>query len=75
VPSCGVQQTDKAADILAALRPMPTKAEWEAEGLHQYGLIAVAEDGSAMQLEKASRTRTRTRTQTRRPDPEPGPGP
>ena len=25
VPSCGVQQTDKAADILAALRPMPTK--------------------------------------------------
>ena len=54
VPSCGVQQTDKAADILAALRPMPTKAEWEAEGLHQYGLIAVAEDGSAMQLEKVT---------------------
>ena len=54
VPSCGVQQTDKAADILAALRPMPTKKEWEAEGLHQYGLIAVADDGSAMQLEKVT---------------------
>ena len=54
VPSCGVQQTDKAADILAALRPMPTKEEWEAEGLHQYGLIAVADDGSAMQLEKVT---------------------
>ena len=54
VPSCGVQATDKAADILAALRPMPTKEEWEAEELHQYGLIAVAEDGSAMQLEKVT---------------------
>ena len=54
VPSCGVQQTDKAADILAALRPMPSKEEWEAEGLHQYGLIAVADDGSAMQLEKVT---------------------
>merc|ERR1740124_244461 len=45
----GVQQTDKAADILAALRPMPSKEEWEAEGLHQYGLIAVTDDGSAVQ--------------------------
>ena len=51
VPSVALSGGDHPADILAALRPMPSKAEWEAEGLHQYGLIAVAEDGSAMQLE------------------------
>jgi hypothetical protein len=54
VPSCGIQESNKPADILAALRPMPTKAEWEAEELHQYGLIAVDTKGSATQLEKVS---------------------
>ena len=33
---------------------MPTKAEWEAEELHQYGLIAVTPAGSATQLEKVT---------------------
>ena len=54
VPSVGILQSDKPADILAALRPMPTKAEWEAEELHQYGLIAVDSKGGATQLEKVS---------------------
>ena len=35
VPSVGIQPSEHPADILAALRPMPTKAEWEAEELHQ----------------------------------------
>ncbi|KAL3915643.1 MAG: hypothetical protein SGPRY_007143, partial [Prymnesium sp.] len=43
------------ADILAALRPMPTKEQWEEEELHQYGLIAVDSKGNAMQLEKVGR--------------------
>jgi len=54
VPSCGIQPSTMPADILAALRPMPTKAEWEAEELHQYGLIAVDSAGSATQLEKVT---------------------
>ena len=54
VPSCGIQESSMPADILAALRPMPTKAEWEAEELHQYGLIAVDTKGSATQLEKVT---------------------
>mmetsp|Transcript_64965 Transcript_64965/g.128427 ORF Transcript_64965/g.128427 Transcript_64965/m.128427 type:complete len:565 (-) Transcript_64965:479-2173(-) len=54
VPSCGVQPSSMPADILAALRPMPTKQEWEAEELHQYGLIAVDPSGSATQLEKVT---------------------
>lgn len=54
VPSAGIKATTHAADILAALRPMPTKAEWEGEELHQYGLIAVDSSGDAMQLEKVT---------------------
>jgi len=54
VPSCGIQSSDYPADILAALRPMPTKEQWEAEALHQYGLIAVDSKGDAMQLEKVT---------------------
>ena len=52
VPSCGILPSSAPADILAALRPMPTREEWEAEELHQYGLIAVDARGSATQLEK-----------------------
>ena len=37
---------------------MPTKEQWEAEALHQYGLIAVDSKGDAMQLEKVSHTET-----------------
>ena len=47
VPSCGIASSTAPADILAALRPMPTKAEWEAAALHQYGLRAVAAAGRA----------------------------
>lgn len=54
VPSAGVQKSEHAADILAALRPMPTKAEWEAGQLHQYGLIALGRSGDATQLEKVN---------------------
>ena len=54
VPSCGVAPSSAPADILAALRPMPTKAEWEKEELHQYGLIAVDKRGGATQLEKVT---------------------
>ena len=54
VPSTGIQPSTKPADILAALRPMPTKEEWESEELHQYGLIAVDSNGAATQLEKVT---------------------
>ena len=54
VPSAGVKATTHAADIMAALRPMPTQEEWEAGQLHQYGLIAVDAKGDAMQLEKVT---------------------
>ena len=54
VPSCGVAPSSAPADILAALRPMPSRAEWEAEQLHQYGLIAVDAAGGATQLEKVT---------------------
>ena len=37
---------------------MPTKEQWEAEALHQYGLIAVDSKGDAMQLEKVGHTET-----------------
>jgi hypothetical protein len=54
VPSCGIAPSSYPADILAALRPMPTQAEWEADELHQYGLIAVDSKGAATQLEKVT---------------------
>lgn len=54
VPSVGTKGGNAPADILAALRPMPTKEEWEAEQLHQYGLIAVDSKGCATQLEKVT---------------------
>jgi len=54
VPSTGIQPSTYPADILAALRPMPTKEQWEAEELHQYGLIATDSKGDAMQLEKVT---------------------
>ncbi|CAK0888286.1 unnamed protein product, partial [Prorocentrum cordatum] len=52
VPSCGIRACDAPADILAALRPMPTEEQWKEEALHQYGLIAVDPRGAATQLEK-----------------------
>ena len=54
VPSVALSGGDHPADILAALRPMPSKEEWEAGALHQYGLIAVDPRGDAMQLEKVT---------------------
>lgn len=42
------------ADILAQLGPKPTKEEWESKGFSGYGLIAVAEDGNATQVEKVT---------------------
>lgn len=37
-------------DILCALGPMPSAAEWEAKGLDKYGLIAVNASGEAAQV-------------------------
>jgi hypothetical protein len=54
VPSAGITKSEHAADILAALRPMPSKEEWEAGQLHQYGLIALGRSGDATQLEKVT---------------------
>ncbi|KAL1522527.1 hypothetical protein AB1Y20_017514 [Prymnesium parvum] len=54
VPSVGTKGSTAPADILAALRPMPTKEQWEEEQLHQYGLIAVDSKGGATQLEKVT---------------------
>jgi len=54
VPSTELKSSSHPADILAALRPMPTKEEWEAGQLHQYGLIAVDPRGDAVQLEKVT---------------------
>ena len=42
------------ADILCKLRPMPTADEWAAEGLQNYGLIAVNDKGQAAQVEKVT---------------------
>jgi hypothetical protein len=42
------------ADILCKLRPMPTAEEWSAEGLQNYGLIAVNDKGQAAQVEKVT---------------------
>ncbi|MBT3378087.1 MAG: hypothetical protein HN742_33845 [Lentisphaerae bacterium] len=39
-------------DILCSLRGMPTRAQWAAEGMDRYGLIAVRADGEASQVEK-----------------------
>jgi hypothetical protein len=41
-------------DILAQIAEMPTQTQWEARGLHKYGLIAVGGDGNASQVEKIS---------------------
>jgi hypothetical protein len=54
VPSAGIAKSEHAADILAALRPMPSREEWEAGQLHQYGLIALGRSGDATQLEKVT---------------------
>ena len=40
------------ADILCMLAPMPDAATWSARGLEKYGLVAVAGDGAACQIEK-----------------------
>jgi hypothetical protein len=39
-------------DILAKLGPMPDAARWDRDGLHNYGLITVAKNGDAAQIEK-----------------------
>jgi hypothetical protein len=55
IPSIAASYTPTAhADILCKLRPMPTAEEWEAEGLHTYGLIAVNAAGAAAQVEKVT---------------------
>ena len=54
VPSAGIQKSEHAADILAAMRDMPSAEEWERGKLHQYGLIAVTSEGNATQLEKVT---------------------
>ena len=38
------------ADILAALGPMPSEAEWQEKGLDKYGLVVVNTEGNAAQV-------------------------
>ncbi len=40
------------ADILCCLAPMPSAIEWKERGLEKYGLVAVAANGDATQVEK-----------------------
>ena len=56
IPSAAVDAAPTAeVDILCSLGPMPaTSDEWEARGLHKYGLIAVNEAGEAAQVEKVT---------------------
>lgn len=42
------------ADILCQLSAFPTREEWDARGLQNYGLIAVGDHGDAKQVEKIS---------------------
>lgn len=41
------------ADILAALRPMPTKEQWEEEELHQYGTDDASDDDVLLVMMKS----------------------
>jgi len=45
---------DHHADIMAKLGEFPTEEGWKAGGLEKYGLVAVAPDSHAVQLEKVS---------------------
>jgi len=55
VPSENPEYTpDHHADIMAKLGSFPDQDGWEAGGLDKYGLVAVAPDGHAVQLEKVS---------------------
>lgn len=49
--SC-IYQATAHVDILAMLGDWPTKDEWIAKGLDQFGLIAVNKEGAAAQVEK-----------------------
>lgn len=53
IPSKGCSYDANAhVDILAMLGDWPTKEEWVAKGLDQFGLIAVSTEGAAAQVEK-----------------------
>jgi hypothetical protein len=55
VPSVGViYKAEYNVDILAALAPMPSEAEWAEKGLEKYGLICVGESGAAAQIDKVT---------------------
>ena len=45
---------DHHADIMAKLGKFPSEEGWTAGGLDKYGLVAVAPDGHAVQLEKVA---------------------
>jgi hypothetical protein len=47
------------ADILAKLGPMPDAASWQVGRLDRYGLVAVAANGDASQVEKISHAQAR----------------
>jgi len=55
IPSAGPPSAaTHHVDILATLGPMPDDAEWDRRSLERYGLIAVAVNGDAAQVEKVS---------------------
>jgi len=55
IPSVTTRYTSQHhADILAQMGPMPSKAEWEAGGYSNYGLIATGSNGEGAQVEKVT---------------------
>ena len=51
IPSVTTRYTSQHhADILAQMGPMPSKAEWEAGGYSNYGLIATGSNGEGAQV-------------------------
>lgn len=54
IPAASPAPSQHHADILGCLAPLPTREQWEARGLHRYGLIAVLPNGCAKLLEKVT---------------------
>ena len=55
IPTVPAEYTPAAhVDLLAKLGPMPSPAEWAANGLEKYGLVAVSASGEAAQVEKVT---------------------
>ena len=75
IPSVSCEYVPKHhVDILATLNEMPNEQAWIDKGLHKYGLIAVAENGDASQVEKVSYQQTKKLIENKQIDVEGGIG-